>query len=117
MSVRPARYLARLGIRVPAFARRRRYPYGLLVPVARVATTTAAEEIRRFLDTMGIRSTVAPCPRRRRGAGRSSPWRLQVLVFADDAGRARRLVNDWTLPVNTPGSPPRTPPDQTPPHR
>ncbi|MBT2386503.1 hypothetical protein [Streptomyces sp. ISL-11] len=75
-------------------AGRRPYPYGLLVPVARVATASAAEEIRRFLDTCGIRSTAAPCARRRR-----SPWRLQVLVFADDAGRARRLVNDWTLPV------------------
>ncbi|MEU4212463.1 hypothetical protein AB0F13_21115 [Streptomyces sp. NPDC026206] len=96
------RYLSRLGIRSPAFGKGRRpYPYGLLVPVARVATVTAADEVRRFLDTCGIRSTVAPCARRRRGRIRS-PWRLQVLVFADDAGRARRLVNEWTLPVGSP---------------
>lgn len=72
------------------------------MPVARVATTTAAEEIRGFLDTCGIRSTVAPCAVRRRGRSSRSPWRLQVLVFADDAGRARRLVNAWTLPLGTP---------------
>ncbi|MEV4439195.1 hypothetical protein AB0K09_09260 [Streptomyces sp. NPDC049577] len=89
------------------FRRRPRssYPYGLLVPVARVATPTAAEEIRRFLDTCGIRSTTAPCPGRpRRGPG-GLRWRLQVLVFADDAGRARRLVNDWTLPLPPAGRP------------
>ncbi|MFF4405291.1 hypothetical protein ACWD4B_20755 [Streptomyces sp. NPDC002536] len=74
--------------------RRGSYPYGLLVPVVRVATGTAAEEVRAFLDLCGIRSTTAPCPRRRR-----SPWRLQVLVFAKDAGRARQLVNEWTLPA------------------
>lgn len=96
-------YLSRLRLRPPAFAKGgRHYPYGLLVPVARVATTSAAEEIRRFLDTCGIRSTVAPCLRRRR-APAPLQWRLQVLVFADDAGRARRLVNAWTLPADAPG--------------
>ncbi|MFI9721112.1 hypothetical protein ACIHFE_15900 [Streptomyces sp. NPDC052396] len=71
----------------------RRYPYGLLVPVARVASATAAEEVRAFLGGRGIRSTAAPCPRR-------SGWRFQVLVFARDAGRARLLVNEWTLPAD-----------------
>ncbi|GHF44271.1 hypothetical protein GCM10010218_26990 [Streptomyces mashuensis] len=66
------------------------------MPVARVATPTAAAEVRRFLDTCGIRSTTAPCPRRRLSR---SPWRLQILVFAEEAGRARRLVNAWTLPA------------------
>ncbi|MBO0654144.1 hypothetical protein J1792_15595 [Streptomyces triculaminicus] len=95
------RRLPRAGLRPPAFARRRPYPYGLLVPVANVATVTAADEIRRFLGAWRIRSTVAPyTPRRRRRA--PAPWTLQVLVFADDAGRARRLVNDWTLPADAP---------------
>ncbi|MEV5239706.1 hypothetical protein AB0K89_11420 [Streptomyces cinnamoneus] len=93
------RYLSRFGIRQRAFtAGCRSYPYGLLVPVACVGTTTAADEVRRFLDTCGIRSTVAPCTRRSYGPVRALR-KFQVLVFADDAGPARRLVNAWTLPV------------------
>lgn len=93
------RSLSPLGIRSRLSpAGRRSYPYGLLVPVACVATTTAADEIRRFLDTCGIRSTVAPCTRKSYGPLRALR-KLQVLVFADDAGRARQLVNDWTLPI------------------
>ncbi|MFI9201557.1 hypothetical protein [Streptomyces sp. NPDC053048] len=84
-----------------ARAGRRTYPYGLLVPVACVGTATAAEAVREFLDTCGIRSTVAPCTRRSYGPRRALR-KLQVLVFADDAGRARRLVNAWTLPVDGP---------------
>ncbi|MEV4744415.1 hypothetical protein [Streptomyces sp. NPDC049555] len=88
--------MPRLRLRTP-----RPYPFGLLVPVARTATRTAAEEVRRFLGTHRIRSTVADCAPRGRGR-RRSPWKLQVLVFPDDAGRARRLVNDWTLPADAP---------------
>ncbi|CAM5467050.1 hypothetical protein [Streptomyces abikoensis] len=77
------------------------------MPVARVATTEAAAEVRAFLATCGIRSTAAPVPVRPRWLrlriGRQRPerpqWRHQVLVFADDAERARLLVNRWTLPV------------------
>ncbi|MGK5548192.1 hypothetical protein ACSNOH_26210 [Streptomyces sp. URMC 127] len=79
------------------------------MPVARVATTEAAAEVRAFLGACGIRSTAAPVPvrprwlRMRIGRRRQRPehpqWRHQVLVFADDAERARLLVNRWTLPV------------------
>ncbi|RLU80656.1 hypothetical protein CTZ27_34735 [Streptomyces griseocarneus] len=77
------------------------------MPVARVATTEAAEDIRAFLAARGIRSTTAPVPalprwrrvRLRRHRPERPQWRHQVLVFADDAARARFLVNDWTLPV------------------
>lgn len=89
--------------RMPAWFRRRRYqppPYGLLLPVARVATRTAADEVQRFLDVVGIRSTIAPCPERRNAA--APLLRLQVLVFAEDVSRARLLVDQWTKPVGTP---------------
>ncbi|GHG53748.1 hypothetical protein [Streptomyces griseocarneus] len=99
------RRLPGAGLLPPVFGRRRPYPYGLLVPVANVATRTAADEIRRFLGAWRIRSTVAPYAPRRRGRARA-PWTLQVLVFADDAGRARRLVNDWTLPADAPDGQP-----------
>ncbi|MEU7134898.1 hypothetical protein [Streptomyces sp. NPDC046261] len=66
-----------------------------------MGTTTAADEVRRFLDVCGIRSTVAPCTRKSYGPVRALR-ELQVLVFADDARRARQLVNDWTLPLEAP---------------
>ncbi|MCC3770538.1 hypothetical protein [Streptomyces sp. UNOC14_S4] len=77
------------------------------MPVARVATTEAAEAVRAFLGARGIRSTTVPVPARprwrrvriRRHRPGPPRWRHQVLVFADDAARARLLVNDWTLPV------------------
>ncbi len=76
------------------------YPYGLLAPVARVATPGAAEEVRLFLDAYGIRSTIAPSSRRgRRGKARAG-LNLQVLVFIEDLALARRLVNEWTVPVH-----------------
>ncbi|MFC5720444.1 hypothetical protein ACFP1Z_09760 [Streptomyces gamaensis] len=80
---------------------RRPYPYGLLMPVASVATAAAAAEIREFLDTCGIRSTTAPCSRRRREPAARRRWRFQVLVFVEDVSRARRLVNEWTSPAGT----------------
>jgi hypothetical protein len=76
-------------------------PYGLLLPVARVATPAAALEVRKFLDVVGIRSTTAPCQDGQRTAPRPQ-WRLVVLVFAKDVTRARRLVDQWTLPARTP---------------
>lgn len=73
--------------------------------MARVATPSAAAEIRDFLDIFGIRSTTAPCPtpwrRARAGGLLRHRWRLQVLVFHEDAARAHRLLLQWTLPVNT----------------
>lgn len=90
--------------RMPAWFRRRRSqpaPYGLLLPVARVATRTAADEVQRFLDVVGIRSTTAPCPERSNAAA-PVRWRFQVLVFAEDVSRARLLVDQWTRPVGTP---------------
>jgi hypothetical protein len=74
--------------------------YGLLLPVARVATPAAAREVREFLDVVGIRSTTAPCTDGQRTA--RTQWRLVVLVFAKDVARARRLVDQWTLPARTP---------------
>lgn len=89
---------------VRAWPRRRRsqpLPYGLLLPVARVATPAAAREVREFLDVVGIRSTTAPCLDGQRTAARPQ-WRFLVLVFAKDVTRARRLVDQWTLPAGTP---------------
>jgi hypothetical protein len=55
--------------------------YGLLQPVAVVRTAEDAEMLREVLRGAGIRGTVS-----RVDAG------FAVLVFADDAGRARDLV-------------------------
>ncbi len=75
-------------------------PFGLLTPVGRVATQAAADEVRVILDISGIRSTTAPCPDDGRDPD-GSMWRMQVLVFAQDAARARHLVDQWTTPVSS----------------
>jgi hypothetical protein len=56
--------------------------YGLLSPATIARDRTRAAAVRRTLAAAGIRSTVAP--RRDR--------RVMVLVFAEDADRAHRLV-------------------------
>ncbi|MDQ6648525.1 MAG: hypothetical protein M3Z02_00155 [Actinomycetota bacterium] len=56
--------------------------YGLLVPVSTVRSAQDAELLRAVLAAEGIRATLAPF-----GAAKS-----QVLVFRDQAARARRLV-------------------------
>lgn len=57
--------------------------YGLLVPVARVRLPEDAELLRGVLRDAGIRGTVAAEP----------TGGLAVLVFRDDALRARDLVS------------------------
>jgi hypothetical protein len=61
--------------------------YGLLVAVATVPTRDDAEMLRDVLAANGIRATVAPAPPDE--SGRAG---LRVLVFPDDAARARDLV-------------------------
>jgi hypothetical protein len=61
--------------------------YGLLVAVATVPTRDDAEMLREVLAANGIRATVAPSP-----PGDSGRPSLRVLVFPDDAARARDLV-------------------------
>lgn len=77
----------------------RAYPYGLLAPVARVATTETAEKVRAFLAGHGIRSTVAPSPPHWRRRGVRAQLHVQVLVFIEDVSLARHLVNLWAVPV------------------
>lgn len=60
--------------------------YGLLVVVATVPTRDDADMLREVLAGHGIRATVAPA----RMGGRGAP--VHVLVFADDAARARDVV-------------------------
>jgi hydroxypyruvate isomerase len=61
--------------------------YGLLVPVATVPTRDDADMLREVLAANGIRATIAGAPPD--GTGRAA---LRVLVFPDDAARARDLV-------------------------
>jgi hypothetical protein len=61
--------------------------YGLLVAVATVTTRDDADMLREVLAANGIRATVAPADPE--GSGRAA---LRVLVFPDDAARARDLV-------------------------
>jgi len=56
--------------------------HGLLRPVAELPDRAAGSALRAVLSDAGIRSTLGV---RRDG-------RVQVLVFADDEDRARRLV-------------------------
>ncbi len=58
--------------------------YGLLVPVAAARTDDEARALRERLREAGIRGTVAPG---------SVPGELTVMVFRDDADRARTLVS------------------------
>ncbi len=58
--------------------------YGLLVPVATVRTRDDAEMLRTVLASESIRATLGPPPPGQPGT--------QVLVFRDDAARARDLV-------------------------
>ena len=60
---------------------RSRGDYGLLVPVVRVRTAADAEMLRGVLRDAGIRCTLAP-----------EEGSVGVLVFRDDALRARGLV-------------------------
>ncbi|MFG2718521.1 hypothetical protein ACGFW5_09510 [Streptomyces sp. NPDC048416] len=101
MEVMSARAWVRATRALIARGRTRPYPYGLLAPVARVATIAAADEIRRFLTDQGIRSTVAPSPPRRHVKGLRSQVRFQVLVFIEDVSLARHLVHLWTIPVHS----------------
>ncbi|MFL6136930.1 MAG: hypothetical protein ACJ74O_03930 [Frankiaceae bacterium] len=64
--------------------------YGLLVTVATVPTRDDAEMLREVLAANGIRATVATAPPD--DAGRAGRAPLRVLVFPDDAARARDLV-------------------------
>ena len=57
--------------------------YGLLEPVATVRTLEDAQLLRDVLRSAGMRGTVADGP---------SPGELVLLVFRDDADRARALV-------------------------
>ncbi|WP_212833388.1 hypothetical protein [Catellatospora sp. TT07R-123] len=56
--------------------------YGLLASVAMVRTPADAKLLREHLLSAGIRATLATAP----------DGRIRVLVFADEAMRARRLV-------------------------
>jgi hypothetical protein len=56
--------------------------FGLLVPVAVVRTLDDAQMLRDLLHDAGIRCTVT-----------AADGGLAVLVFADDADRARQLVH------------------------
>jgi cytoskeletal protein RodZ len=59
-----------------------REDYGLLAPVARVATAEQADEMRAVLARDGIRATRA----------RGADGRYRVLVFASELHRARRIA-------------------------
>ena len=61
--------------------------FGLLVTVALVGAEADAAELRRRLSANGIRSTVAP----------GSDGRTRILVFRENAARARRLVGGGAL--------------------
>jgi hypothetical protein len=56
--------------------------HGLLRPVAELPDRAAGSALRAVLSDAGIRSTLGVC----------RDGRVQVLVFADDEDRARRLV-------------------------
>ncbi|WP_089246420.1 SPOR domain-containing protein [Asanoa hainanensis] len=56
--------------------------FGLLVTVAQTSTEADADELRRRLSANGIRSTIAP----------GTDGRTRILVFRENAARARRLV-------------------------
>jgi hypothetical protein len=58
--------------------------YGLLHPAALAENQELADDVRALLAAAGIRST---CAQRRDG-------RVVVLVFAEEADEARRLVDD-----------------------
>lgn len=63
---------------------RSRGDYGLLVPVTTARTEADGEVLREVLREAGIRATVAPG---------EAPGERVVLVFRDDAVRARTLVS------------------------
>jgi hypothetical protein len=58
--------------------------YGLLASAAVVRTLADAALIRDHLHSVGIRATLATAP----------DGRVRVLVFADEVGRARRVVGE-----------------------
>ena len=62
--------------------RRRRPPAELLVPVATVRRPETAQALRAVLTDAGIRSTTRS----------TAPLRTDVLVFREDAERARALT-------------------------
>ena len=57
------------------------HEYGLLVPVASPGTYVEGEILRRTLEAAGVRATLA-----------STLDGPRVLVFPDDAGRAREIL-------------------------
>lgn len=61
--------------------------FGLLVTIAQVGAENDAGEIRKRLTANGIRSTVAP----------GTDGRTRILVFRENAARARRLVGGGAL--------------------
>jgi hypothetical protein len=65
-------------------AARSRGDYGLLVPIATVRTRADGEMLRSLLREAGIRCTVAEG---------DTPGESALLVFRDDAVRARELVS------------------------
>jgi hypothetical protein len=67
--------------------------YGLLVPVVRLPDREAAEVVRARLAERGIRSTVVDAGKGYDAEGRPwAPGSTHVLVFPDDAERARAVV-------------------------
>lgn len=74
---------------------RERRDFGLLVPVATVPGPAEADGLRQVLAHNGIRGTVAPSggPVRVSRDGDVRPAGVHVLVFPDDADRARALLN------------------------
>jgi hypothetical protein len=85
---------------------RQQLSYGLLVPVARTVTASAAGEVQQILARSRIRSMLAPsvsCPhiggwlRATRLARRP----LEVLVFPEDALEAHRVLRASTKPVTS----------------
>lgn len=72
---------------------RPRADYGLLTPVARLGDRASAEAARARLGEYGIRGTVVPAGLGFDAQGRPwSPESAQILVFPDDADRAREVL-------------------------
>ncbi|MBF6327082.1 hypothetical protein [Nocardia transvalensis] len=71
--------------------------YGLLVPVATVFDRDAAEAVRALLRSCGIRATAGPAaPGRVQRALRRTEG-LRILVFPEDAHRAREFLYRHTV--------------------
>ena len=85
--------LARWAFSPPRRARGSRHDFGLLVPATRALPRTDAERIQTLLAGHGIRATLAAAGEGYDASGR--PWppgSVHVLVFRQDAERAREIV-------------------------